>query len=197
MTAETARALADAVKARRITLGMRQHDLEAHGGPSHGTVRRIERITGPITLLPGTVAALDRALAWPGGTVQRILDGDLDAAAAAALPRRHAEPPPAGPLDLVREVAKTGREDLIARARSRPDALLRCTDCRRPLPPAEPEPSLFPGPDGGDTAPRPAQAEASAWFGSAAAWGVAWLDRVLVACDGETDPEKLTVRAGG
>lgn len=194
MTTRTAdgTALAQAVRDRRRTLHLRQHDLEPRGGPTLGTVRRVERTRGPITITDRVAAELERGLAWPEGTVDDLLRGHLTPAGAAALPTETAAPD-LTPVGVARDVARRAREDLIRRGRTRPDAQLRCSECGEPLPPTEPSPSLFlvdepsPAPEG-----KPARAEASAWFGSGLAWGVAWLDRVLAALDGETDPGRLT-----
>lgn len=68
------RALADAVKARRLQLGLTQGDIADRGGPSIVTVRQIEKVTGPP---PSdlSLAGLDRALRWEHGSAQAILDG--------------------------------------------------------------------------------------------------------------------------
>lgn len=66
-------ALGAAVKARREQLRLPQ-DLINHGGPGEMTVRKIER--GEVTAIRNkTKTQLERALAWPDGNVDRILDG--------------------------------------------------------------------------------------------------------------------------
>lgn len=68
------RALADAVKSRRLQLGLSQGAISERGGPSIVTVRQIEKITGPP---PSglTLSGLDLALRWSSGSAQAILDG--------------------------------------------------------------------------------------------------------------------------
>lgn len=67
-------ALGEAVKTRRDKLKLRQSDLEARGGPGHGTVRNIEQVART-SYAPRTFAQLEQALNWPTGTVQKILNG--------------------------------------------------------------------------------------------------------------------------
>ncbi|MFC5996915.1 helix-turn-helix domain-containing protein [Pseudonocardia hispaniensis] len=65
--------LAAAVKARRHELGLGKEQLRKRGGPSHQTVRNIER--GVETRLNElTYSKLDRALGWTPGSAARLLD---------------------------------------------------------------------------------------------------------------------------
>lgn len=66
-------ALAAKVRDRRERFGFRQSDLEAHGGPSDGTVRNIEQ-AARTKYASRTYAQLETALDWEPGTVARILD---------------------------------------------------------------------------------------------------------------------------
>lgn len=65
--------LADAVKARRVRLRL-PIDLSAHAGPSEMTVRKVES-GEPVSIRPRTKVALERALRWPDGHVDRLLAG--------------------------------------------------------------------------------------------------------------------------
>lgn len=49
-------------------------DLSDHGGPTEMTVRKIES-GGPVSIRPRTKVLLERALQWPPGLVDEILDG--------------------------------------------------------------------------------------------------------------------------
>lgn len=66
----TAADLAAAVTARRAELGLAQTDLADAGGPSHTTVRRIERGLGCQARALGEI---DRALSWSSGTAAGLL----------------------------------------------------------------------------------------------------------------------------
>jgi hypothetical protein len=66
--------LGEAVRERRVRLGLAQDGLALRGGPSELTVRKIERgHPGPYRGM--TLAGLETALGWPTGTVRAILDG--------------------------------------------------------------------------------------------------------------------------
>lgn len=71
----SAQDLANAVRERRAQLRLAQADLAARGGPGEITVGKIERGEGISQLRWKTLAALERALEWPDGLVDRILDG--------------------------------------------------------------------------------------------------------------------------
>lgn len=60
------------VAARRLALGLSQEALVTRGGPSHQTVRNVER---GMECRPMTLANLDRALDWRAGTAARALAG--------------------------------------------------------------------------------------------------------------------------
>jgi transcriptional regulator with XRE-family HTH domain len=66
--------LAEAVKQRRLELGLAQGELAGKGGPSLVTVREIEkgRMRSPQGL---TLSRLDKALDWPSGTAARAARG--------------------------------------------------------------------------------------------------------------------------
>jgi hypothetical protein len=68
------RDLAEAVKSRRLQLGLSQGAIHERGGPSIVTVRQIEKVTGP-TPSDLTLTGIDRALGWKHGSAQAILDG--------------------------------------------------------------------------------------------------------------------------
>lgn len=67
-------ALADAVRARRRELGLRQQDLRPLGGPSHESIRLFESGTER-EYRRNTIAQLENALGWMPGAVRRIIDG--------------------------------------------------------------------------------------------------------------------------
>lgn len=69
---ENWQALAKAVKARRMQQRLPQ-DLVDRGGPGEMTMRKIER-GEPTSIRPKTKVQLERALNWPDGIVDRILD---------------------------------------------------------------------------------------------------------------------------
>lgn len=70
--------LAARVRARRESLGLRQKDIAARGGPSYETVRLIEKAAPGSPYQSRTLAGLDRALSWKSGTSAAILDGTAD-----------------------------------------------------------------------------------------------------------------------
>lgn len=55
-------------------MNISQENLVQHGGPSHQTVRNIERGEAA-TYRPTTFLKLDRALQWPDGLSEKILEG--------------------------------------------------------------------------------------------------------------------------
>jgi len=67
-------ALGDAVRERRLDRGYSQEQLVKRGGPSHQTVRNIERGLAA-DYRPTTFRNLDRALDWPRGTAEQVLHG--------------------------------------------------------------------------------------------------------------------------
>jgi transcriptional regulator with XRE-family HTH domain len=64
--------LGAAVQARRTRLRLRQEDIAAAGGPSHATLRRLER---GAPLQGRTLERLEQVLNWKVGVIQAILDG--------------------------------------------------------------------------------------------------------------------------
>lgn len=70
------RALGDAVRDRRKTLGWRQGDVPAHGGPSEATVRNVE-LGARTSYSPTTLRQLERVLRFPTGVVDGLLDGTI------------------------------------------------------------------------------------------------------------------------
>lgn len=72
--AEHWEALAEAVRARRLQLALRQGDLESRGGPSTGTVRNVEQ-AARTTYARRTMPQLETALGWRPGTVAELLAG--------------------------------------------------------------------------------------------------------------------------
>lgn len=73
-TADDRQRLAEAVRGRRLALGLRQTDLAERGGPSTETLRLIENARQD-GYGPRTLARLDRSLNWPPGTAAKILEG--------------------------------------------------------------------------------------------------------------------------
>lgn len=71
------RRLGKAVEDRRFECGYSQEQLVKRGGPSHQTVRNIER-GKPTSYRPVTFRKLDRALDWADGTALKILQGTAD-----------------------------------------------------------------------------------------------------------------------
>lgn len=69
------RRLGDAVQARRHRLGMTQEAITSEGGPSHQTLRRLER-GDPGPYHERTFARLEQVLDWKPGTVRAVLNGD-------------------------------------------------------------------------------------------------------------------------
>lgn len=65
-------ALADAVRSRRNWLGMSQGEIQKYGGPSEQTMGRIEQ-NRRVKYTPASLAALEKALRWPPGTINSIL----------------------------------------------------------------------------------------------------------------------------
>ncbi|MEV5211256.1 hypothetical protein AB0K35_27670 [Micromonospora sp. NPDC053740] len=66
--------LARAVRNRRIVLGFSQRQIAARGHLAPRTVVKVENAY-PETLRARTTAALERALQWDAGSIQRVLDG--------------------------------------------------------------------------------------------------------------------------
>ncbi|MFG1659009.1 hypothetical protein ACGFIY_21005 [Micromonospora chersina] len=62
------------VTRRRNELGLTQSQVQARGGPSIATVRNIE-LAVKDSYRDGNLRALERALDWPAGAVDRILAG--------------------------------------------------------------------------------------------------------------------------
>lgn len=62
------------IERRRLERGFSQEQLVKRGGPSHQTVRNIERGLAA-DYRPTTFRNLDRALDWPHGTAEKILRG--------------------------------------------------------------------------------------------------------------------------
>lgn len=79
--------LATYVTQRRTQLRLTQAQVQAAGGPSAATVRLIES-AGQTSYRPAVLAALESALRWPEGTIERILNGGEPIAS----PPRHAPP---------------------------------------------------------------------------------------------------------
>ncbi|MBL8926338.1 MAG: helix-turn-helix transcriptional regulator [Pseudonocardia sp.] len=73
-TADDWKRLGKAIEDRRFERGLSQEQLVKRGGPSHQTVRNIER--GLVAdYRPTTFRKLDRALDWLDGTSEKILRG--------------------------------------------------------------------------------------------------------------------------
>jgi hypothetical protein len=66
--------LAEYVLNRRTALGLTQAEVEAAGGPSIATLRKIEGAVAT-KQQPTTKRDLEKALNWPAGAVDRILAG--------------------------------------------------------------------------------------------------------------------------
>lgn len=73
-TADDWKRLGKAIEDRRFHRGYSQEELVKRGGPSHQTVRNIERGL-PADYRPTTFRKLDRALDWRDGTSEKILNG--------------------------------------------------------------------------------------------------------------------------
>lgn len=71
---ENWRRLGAAVQGRRNRLGLTQEEITERGGPSHSTLRRLER-GDPGPYQGRTLVSLEQALDWRSGTVQAILEG--------------------------------------------------------------------------------------------------------------------------
>ncbi|WWT39757.1 immunity repressor [Microcystis phage Mwe-JY05] len=67
-------ALAEQVRLRRRALHLRQNDLRDRGGPSASVVQSIEQCKRT-DVSRRTLRRVDRALAWPEGTCEHLLDG--------------------------------------------------------------------------------------------------------------------------
>lgn len=68
----------DIVRRRRSELGLTQHEVTSRGGPSHQTLRLIERSDVLPPLREFTALRLDRALDWePGSAKAAIENGTL------------------------------------------------------------------------------------------------------------------------
>ena len=67
-------ALAEAVKARRTELGIKQTDSEFYGGPSTGTLRNVEQCAR-VGYHRRTFKDIEAMLKWRSGTCNRILAG--------------------------------------------------------------------------------------------------------------------------
>ena len=72
-TADDWKRLGKAIADRRFRLDLSQETLVKRGGPSHQTVRNIERGI-PAEYRATTFRKFDRALNWPDGTTRKILD---------------------------------------------------------------------------------------------------------------------------
>jgi hypothetical protein len=72
-TADDWKRLGKAIADRRFRLDLSQEALVKRGGPSHQTVRNIERGI-PAEYRATTFRKFDRALNWPDGTTRKILD---------------------------------------------------------------------------------------------------------------------------
>lgn len=79
------RLLAVAVVARRNELGLRQIDIPQRGGPSLDRVQAIEAGASG-NYRPSTLSALETALFWEPGSVERVLAGGRPTVAVAADP---------------------------------------------------------------------------------------------------------------
>lgn len=66
--------LGKAIEDRRFERGLSQEALVKRGGPSHQTVRNVERGVAA-DYRPTTYRKFDLALDWPDGTTKKILDG--------------------------------------------------------------------------------------------------------------------------
>ena len=99
-------ALGKAVRERRESLGLRQTDVQARGGPSFATVQNVEA-GRPVRSL--TMAQMDRGLGWPTGTAAAVADG-------AQPPVPVPDTPPLNVFqrvtDLVRSAYESGEIDL-------------------------------------------------------------------------------------
>lgn len=77
MSSAGADRLADAVKRRRESLGRRQEQVQAAGGPSNAIMTTVEG--GKIDkLTPATARKLDMGLDWVRGSAQAVFDGTGD-----------------------------------------------------------------------------------------------------------------------
>lgn len=63
--------LGEAVRGRRLDLGMTQLDMSNNGGPSHLTVLNIENGKDG-NYRPSTLRKLDTVLDWPSGSAERL-----------------------------------------------------------------------------------------------------------------------------
>lgn len=99
--------LADAVRQRRVALGLRQADMEGAGGPSYATVRNVEQ-SQRTKYAPRTFIQLERALSWPAGTIERILLGGPPPEIAGSRPLAALDQPPlaAGLPDALDQLAE-------------------------------------------------------------------------------------------
>lgn len=73
-TSPDLRALGDAVRERRLRLGLTQRQAAEACGLSDRTFIRVEKGTGPV-VRDITLSRLDEGLRWQPGSAQRVLDG--------------------------------------------------------------------------------------------------------------------------
>jgi hypothetical protein len=84
--------LAATMQARRVNLDLQWKDVAKRMGMSEANLHRIR--TGQISLTPDATAAIERALEWEGGSVQKILSGAEPTHMSASSPRATSTPEP-------------------------------------------------------------------------------------------------------
>lgn len=68
--------LGQALASARRALGLTQEELATQAGVGLGSVKNAEAGTVPKARMPYTIPAVAKALGWPDGAVDAVLDGD-------------------------------------------------------------------------------------------------------------------------
>ncbi|MGW8357358.1 helix-turn-helix domain-containing protein [Streptomyces wedmorensis] len=68
--------LGQALASARRALGLTQEELAARAGVGLGSVKNAEAGVAPKARMPYTIPAIAKALGWPDGAVDAVLDGE-------------------------------------------------------------------------------------------------------------------------